>query len=133
MTSGQIANIRKNLAIPVPHRVAVLALDVVIGYDMVIPPTIFGEATDADGNALYDVRICGLDRSPVRVVTRYTIVPDHGAEILVESDTVIIPGARRSPGPTYEGTLPADLAEALAGIRSPGSSARRPASPPAAG
>jgi transcriptional regulator GlxA family with amidase domain len=103
----------KNLAMARPHRVAVLALDVVIGYDMVIPPTVLGEATDKDGNKLYDVRVCGLGKSPVRVLAGYTIVPDHGAEILAESDTVIIPGTRL-PGARREGTLPPEVAAALA-------------------
>ena len=58
--------------------------------------TVFGEATGRDGDPLYDVRVCGLDRSPVRVLAGYTIVPDHGAEILAEADTVIIPGTRLS-------------------------------------
>jgi transcriptional regulator GlxA family with amidase domain len=105
----------KNLAMARPHRVAVLALDVVIGYDMVIPPTVLGEATDKDGNPLYDVRVCGLEKSPVRVLAGYTIVPDHGAEILAESDTVIIPGTRL-PGARREGTLPAEVAAALATV-----------------
>ncbi|MGH3877743.1 MAG: GlxA family transcriptional regulator [Actinophytocola sp.] len=98
-----------------PHRVAVLALDVVIGYDLVIPPTIFGEATDAAGDRLYDVRVCGLDTSPIRVAAGYTIVPDHGAEILAEADTVIIPGTRL-PGARRDGSLPDDVAKALATI-----------------
>jgi transcriptional regulator GlxA family with amidase domain len=118
VTSGQIANICKNLAMTVPHRVAVLVLDEVIGYDLVIPPTIFGEATDDDGNALYDVRVCGLDTSPVRVIAGYTIVPDFGAEVLAESDTVIVPGTRL-PGPRSDGTLPARVAEAFATIPAP--------------
>ena len=95
--------------------VAVLALDTVIGYDMVIPPTVLGEATDKDGNALYDVRVCGLDTSPVRVLAGYSIVPDVGAEILAESDTVIIPGTRLR-GARHEGTLPAAVAEARAAV-----------------
>ncbi len=105
----------KNLAMAAPHRIAVLALDVVIGYDLVIPPTIFGEATDGDGNPLYEVRVCGLDRSPVRVLAGYSIVPDHGAEILAESDTVIVPGTRL-PGARRQGTLPAEVAAALATV-----------------
>ena len=44
---------------PNAHRVAVLALDGVIGYDMMIPPQVMGEATDRDGSPQYDVRICG--------------------------------------------------------------------------
>ena len=44
-----------------PHRVAVLALAPVVGFDLTIPPQLFGAATSADGSPLYDVRICGLD------------------------------------------------------------------------
>jgi transcriptional regulator GlxA family with amidase domain len=105
----------KNLAMAVRHQVAVLALDVVIGYDLVIPPTIFGEATGADGTRLYDVRVCGLDTSPVRVRAGYSIVPDHGAEILADADTVIIPGTRLA-GARHDGTLPGEVAAALATI-----------------
>jgi transcriptional regulator GlxA family with amidase domain len=99
-----------------PHIVAVLALNPVIGYDMAIPPAVLGTARSAGGEILYDVRVCGLDRTPVRVPAGYAIVPDHGPEALAEADTVIIPGTR-IPGPRYEGTLPDDLAGALATIR----------------
>ncbi len=105
----------KNLAMA--HRVAVLALDAVIGYDMTIPPTIFREATDRNGEPLYDVRICGLDRSPVRVGSGYTMVPDHDASILAEADTVVIPGTRVE-GPRRHGTMPAEIAAALAAVPS---------------
>ncbi len=99
------------------HRIAVLALGAVIGYDMSIPPQIFAEATDRDGERLYDIRICGLDRSPIRVMSGYTMVPDHDASILAEADTVIIPGTRVA-GPRRHGTIPAEIAAALATIPS---------------
>lgn len=114
-TSGQIANMWKNLAMT--HRVVVLALDTVIGYDMAIPPQILREATDRDGQPLYDVRICGLDRSPIRVASGYTMVPDHDASILAEADTVIIPGTR-VVGPRNQGVLPPEIGKALATIPS---------------
>lgn len=95
------------------HRVVVLAIGEVIGYDLAIPPQIFGWAQDEDGNNLYDVRVCGLDREPIRVVAGYTMVPDHGREALAEADTVIIPGTRVR-GPRHAGTLPDEIAEALA-------------------
>lgn len=95
------------------HRVVVLVIGDVIGYDMSIPPLILGEAQDEHANKLYDVRICGLDRRPLHVVSGYTMVPDHGAEALTEADTVIIPGTRVE-GPRRHGTLPDNLAEALA-------------------
>jgi transcriptional regulator GlxA family with amidase domain len=98
------------------HVVAVLALAPVVGYDMAIPPAVLGAATAADGTALYDVRLCGLDRSPVPSLGGYAVVPEHGPEALAEADTVIIPGTR-IPGPRYHGTLPDDVAAALALIR----------------
>lgn len=98
------------------HRVAVLALAPVVGYDMTIPPTVLGAATRADGTPLYDVKICGLDDGPIRASLGFTIVPDHGPEILAEADTVIVPGTRIH-GPRYEGTLPDELAAAFAMIR----------------
>jgi transcriptional regulator GlxA family with amidase domain len=100
-----------------PHRIVILALGAVVGYDMAIPPQIFAEATDRDGEKLYDVRICGLDRSPLRVMSGYTMVPDHDAAILAEADTVIIPGTRVD-GPRNRGTLPSEIGEALATIPS---------------
>jgi transcriptional regulator GlxA family with amidase domain len=105
----------KDLAMTL-HRVAVLALGDVIGYDLAIAPQILHSATDRDDRRLYDVRICGLDRQPVRVVAGYTMLPDHGREALAEADTVIVPGTRIE-GPRQHGTMPADLAEAFALIR----------------
>jgi transcriptional regulator GlxA family with amidase domain len=99
------------------HRVVVLALDTVVGYDMAIPPQILREATDRDGAPLYEVRICGLDRSPVRVASGYTMVPDHDASILAEADTVIIPGTKVE-GPRRLGILPPEIGEALATVPS---------------
>jgi transcriptional regulator GlxA family with amidase domain len=99
------------------HEVAVLALGPVIGYDLAIPPQILGQAEDDVGEPLYRVRVCGLDKSPVRVHAGYTIVPDFGAEVLAEADTVIIPGTRLG-GPRYAGSLPVEVAEALAAIPS---------------
>lgn len=98
------------------HRVVVvLALDPVVGYDMAIPPQIFAEATDKNGRRLYDVRICGLDRSPIRVRSGYTMVPDHDASILADADMVIIPGTRVE-GPRKFGFLPPEIGKALATV-----------------
>src|SRR2546421_9588911 len=95
------------------HQVVVLAIGDVIGYDMSIPPMIFTHAQDEHQNLLYHVRICGLDRRPVHVVSGYTMLPDHGPEALADADTVIIPGTRVE-GPRRRGTLPGDIADALA-------------------
>lgn len=99
-----------------PHRVAVLALEPVIGFDMTIPPTVLGAAKAEDGTRHYDVRICGLDRTPVHSTAGFSIVPAYGVELLATADTVIVPGTQ-IPGPRTEGTLPPELAAALATIR----------------
>jgi transcriptional regulator GlxA family with amidase domain len=99
------------------HRVVVLALDPVVGYDMSIPPLIFAEATDKDGGRLYEVSICGIDRSPIRVRSGYTMVPDHDASMLADADTVIIPGTRVA-GPRSNGFLPPEIEKALARVPS---------------
>lgn len=116
MTSQYSARPGPAVESPVPHRVAVLALAPVVGYDLTIPPTVFGAATRSDGAALYEVRVCGLEATPIRAGAGYTIVPDHGAEILAEADTVVVPGTG-IPGPRREGTMPGQLAEALGTIR----------------
>ncbi|WP_232376550.1 GlxA family transcriptional regulator [Amycolatopsis aidingensis] len=95
-----------------PHRVVVLAISEVVGYDLHIPPQLF-RAAERDGEPLYEVRVCGVDDQPVRVSTGYTAVLDHGPEVLAEADTVIIPGTRVD-GPRRHGTLPGPVAEALA-------------------
>ncbi|MCX5042579.1 helix-turn-helix domain-containing protein [Aldersonia sp. NBC_00410] len=98
------------------HSVAVLALDPVIGYDMAIPPAVFGYATDADGNPLYDVAVCGVDTAPVPTSAGYAVVPAYGPELLESADTVIVPGTRLR-GPRTDATLPIQVAAALARVR----------------
>lgn len=98
------------------HRVAILGLAPVIGYDLTIPAQIFGHASTADGAPLYEVAVVGLTREPLETLTGYGIVPSHDASWLAHADSVIIPGTALA-GPRYHGTVPADLAAALALIR----------------
>ena len=102
---------------PDPHLVAVLALAPIVGFDMTIPPTVLGAATADDGTSLYDVRICGLDRSPIPSTNGYAVTPEYGAELLAHADTVIVPGTTM-PGPRRDGVLPRAVTDALASIRS---------------
>lgn len=97
---------------PAMHRVVLLAVEEVVGFDLNIAPLVFSSAS-RDGRALYDVRICGVDDRPVRVSFGYTAKFDHGPEALADADTVIIPGTRVH-GPRRNGTLPGPLADALA-------------------
>ena len=97
------------------HRVAVLLVDPVVGFDAAIAPTLLGAATDADGEPLYDVVTCGLTTAPVAATTGFAIVPEAGADVLATADTVVIPGTRYRPA-RIEGRLDADVATALATI-----------------
>ncbi|WP_151081838.1 GlxA family transcriptional regulator [Nocardioides cynanchi] len=99
-----------------PHRVVVLLLAPLIGYDAVIPAQLLGEAKDADGRLLYDVTMASLDGAPVVTSSGYAITPQHDASALRTADTVVVPGTQ-IPGPRTDGTIPAYLATALATIR----------------
>jgi transcriptional regulator GlxA family with amidase domain len=74
------------------HRIAVLLLDQVVGFDMTIPSQAFGSARGTTGERLYDVRVCSPDGGPVRSSARFTVLPDHGPEAVEAADTVIVPG-----------------------------------------
>jgi transcriptional regulator GlxA family with amidase domain len=102
---------------PRPHRVAVLALPGVIAFELATPARILESAHSPGDPARYQVRTCTLDGAPVQSSSDYRIAVDHGAELLADADTVVIP-ASTELGPVFdEGRLPAELAAALALIR----------------
>lgn len=98
------------------HRIAVLALPPVIGYDMVIPSQVFGVTNQVLGRAAYDVQVAGLSREPIPSLHGYGIAPQAGAEALADADTIIVPGTLLT-GPRQEGALPPGLAAAWETIR----------------
>ena len=98
-----------------PHRVVVLAVAPVIGYDLTIPPQVLGEAVDDEGRPLYDVEVVTLDGRPVTTTRGYAIAPSAGPEALARAQTVIVPGTQ-VPGPRRDGTIPDDLRAAHATV-----------------
>jgi transcriptional regulator GlxA family with amidase domain len=98
------------------HRVVVLLVEPVIGYDAVIPPQVFGQAADADGRPLYDIAMASLDGGSVGSSLGYAITPHGNASLLATADTVVVPGTQVA-GPRRDGTIPDELAAALATIR----------------
>jgi transcriptional regulator GlxA family with amidase domain len=98
------------------HRVAVLLLPPVVGFDATIAPLLFSNAADADGNLLYDVVTCALTRAPVPSTTGFSVVAEAGPEALATADTVVIPGTRYAAA-RMVGTLTPDVAAALKLIR----------------
>jgi transcriptional regulator GlxA family with amidase domain len=100
----------------VMHRVAVLLLPPVVGFDAAIAPTVFMNASDSNGDPLYDVVTCGLSRAPVPATTGFDLVPYAGPEALATADTVVFPGTRFPPARVH-GVLPPEASAALALIR----------------
>ncbi|WP_286213130.1 GlxA family transcriptional regulator [Mycolicibacterium mageritense] len=98
------------------HRVAVLLLAPVVGFDATIAPTLFSNAVDTDGNPLYDIVTCGLTTESVPSTNGFAMVPTAGREALATADTVVIPGTRYPPA-RVDGVLDADVAAALALVR----------------
>lgn len=98
-----------------PHRVAVLLLEPVIGFDAAIAPTLFGAAVDATGAPLYEVSVCALTAGTVSASGGFGIVAPAGADALATADTVLIPGTRYPPARVH-GRLDDDVAAALATV-----------------
>ncbi|MHA3702034.1 GlxA family transcriptional regulator [Jatrophihabitans sp. YIM 134969] len=98
------------------HRVAVLLLPPVVGFDATIPAQMFGSAVDDEGRPLYDVRMVGLDTGPVTSTEGYAIVPQAGPDELTRADTVIVPGTRY-PAARRDGVATPELRDAFGRIR----------------
>jgi transcriptional regulator GlxA family with amidase domain len=107
---------QKHAIMVVVHRVAVLLLPPVVGFDATIPSTLFGAAVDGDGNPLYEVVTCGATTGRVPSTNGFDIVPAAGPEALAAADTVIVPGTRYAPA-RDDGTLAPEVRAALDSIR----------------
>lgn len=77
-----------------PHRVTVLLLEPVVGFDAAIAPLLLGNAVDAADRPLYEVTVAGLTRDPVLTSAGYAITPAADATALATAQTVIVPGTR---------------------------------------
>ncbi len=105
----------KNPAMSV-HRVTVLLVEPVVGFDAAIPSQLLHAALADDGSPRYRVTMAGLRPGRVRTEYDYDLTVPAGAEALATADTVIVPGTRM-PEPRHQGTLTTELAAALATIR----------------
>jgi transcriptional regulator GlxA family with amidase domain len=87
------------------HRIAVLALDSVVAFDLSVPAQVFGHV---DERERYALRVCAAQAGPVATSTGFAIVAGHGPEALAWADTVIVPGVGERTA-----TRPAVVLEAL--------------------
>ncbi len=98
------------------HRVTVLLLAPVVGFDAAIPPQLLSAARDGSGHPLYDVTVAGLTAAPVPTDSGWAMVPSGDARALRQADTVIVPGTRL-PSARQHGVLDDDVRAALASVR----------------
>ncbi|MCX5333332.1 GlxA family transcriptional regulator [Streptomyces sp. NBC_00140] len=101
-----------------PHRVAVLAMDGLLPFELGIPHRIFDRPKDRLRRPLYEVVTCSIrPPGPVRTDSDFDVMVANGPETLATADTVIVPASYEF-GPVYEdGVLTPELAAALAHIR----------------
>jgi transcriptional regulator GlxA family with amidase domain len=72
------------------HLVAIVTFDGVVLGDVATPCEIFGRARGADGEALYDVRVCS--DVPTARSAHVSLAVPSGLAVLRRADTVIVPG-----------------------------------------
>jgi transcriptional regulator GlxA family with amidase domain len=95
------------------HRIVVLALEGVIPFELSIASKVFGSATSADGEPLYEVLTCSVNGRIVTTDADYSIRVDHDADILRTADTVVIPASETLGLIQSHGILPPAVADAL--------------------
>jgi transcriptional regulator GlxA family with amidase domain len=118
VTIGPTAIMRKNPAMSRRHRIAMIALDKVVAFDLGVPPQVFGAARDGTGRRFYEVITCTPDGGPVRTSAGFQVVPDHGLEATVTADTVIVPGIHLDAD--FDGTAAPEVVAALVAARDRG-------------
>jgi len=94
------------------HRIAVLALDDVVAFDLGVPAQVFGAARDSAGRRLYEATTCTPDGGPIRTTAGFQILPDRGLDATAWADTVVVPGVHSGPS-LVDGTVDAGVAGAL--------------------
>ncbi|GID95958.1 GlxA family transcriptional regulator [Amorphoplanes digitatis] len=102
---------RKNQAMT--HAIAMVALDGVVGFDLGVPPQVFGAARDPGDRPFYTVTTCAPGGRAVRPERGgFQVVPDHDLTPLATADTVLVPGVSGGPVLTT-GRLDPEVTEAL--------------------
>jgi transcriptional regulator GlxA family with amidase domain len=97
------------------HVVAVAAFDGVVPFDLTTPCEVFERTQLADGQAPYEVRVCGVSRT---VTTRaFQLTTRFGLGSLRAADTVVLPGVADLDAPLSRALLDAVRAAAARGAR----------------
>ena len=101
-----------------PHRVAVLALDGVVAFDLGIAAAGLRRGPRRRRRAASTTcAVCTADGGPVRTPRGFPVLPDHGPEILPTADTVIVPGIHGDGPAAARARSPTDLAALRGDVR----------------
>ena len=97
------------------HKIAVLAFDGVVPFDLTIPLETFGRARRETGELVYEVLVCG----PTRMIksAHFDMRVRWGLSELANVDTIIVPGALDFTAPLPKKLLDALSDAAAAGTR----------------
>ncbi len=76
-----------------PHRVAVLAYDGMAPFEFGVVVEVFGlPRPELDLPRWYSLDVCSeTPGRPMRAVGGFTMIAEHGLDVLAQADTVIIP------------------------------------------
>src|SRR5918996_1107365 len=74
------------------HRVAAVANQGVLTFDLAVPCEVFGWDRSYLGVQWYDFKVCAADPPPLTTSTGFSIDTPYGLDHLAEADTIIIPG-----------------------------------------
>ncbi|MEO3796941.1 helix-turn-helix domain-containing protein [Nonomuraea sp. B10E15] len=81
-------------------RVAVLATEGVVGFELTIPCQVFGSAVDPQSGApLYETLVCGRPMEMTATAAgkdAFRLVPPHDLDAVRSADTVIVPASQRA-------------------------------------
>ncbi|HEX5830103.1 MAG TPA: helix-turn-helix domain-containing protein [Gemmatimonadaceae bacterium] len=90
------------------HRVAVLALDSVVPFDLGVACQVFGYWHPDLGATRYGMELCAAAAGPVRTANGFFLQAPHGLDALVRADTIVVPGLA-----DLDATIPPSVAMAL--------------------
>ncbi|GAA1841443.1 helix-turn-helix domain-containing protein [Actinomadura bangladeshensis] len=90
------------------HTVSVLAFDGMAPFELGSVVEVFGLPRPELGVPWYDLRVCSLERGPMRAVGGFTMTAEHGLDAFASADTVMVvavPDVRRDPPPEVVAAL----------------------------
>jgi AraC family transcriptional regulator, transcriptional activator FtrA len=90
------------------HTVSVLVFDGMAPFELGTVVEVFGLPRPELGVPWYDLRVCSLERGPMRAVGGFTMAAEHGLDAFASADTVLVvavPDVRRDPAPEVVAAL----------------------------